>query len=56
MAIMIDEMKVPVLGVPMYAGTLSGAVRHVIETCLQHHGRFNLCVSATGAHGLVIWE
>jgi hypothetical protein len=32
MTIMID---VPVLGVPMYAGTLADAVRHVIETCLR---------------------
>jgi len=57
---MIDKMKPlgllrmnDLLGVSMYAGTLSSAVRHVVETCLQHHGRFNRYVSATGAHGLV---
>jgi hypothetical protein len=41
-----------VLGVPMYAGRLSGAVRHVIETCTNGK-KLNRCVSATGAHGLV---
>lgn len=31
----IDEMQVMVLGIPLYAGRLADAVKHVIETCLK---------------------
>jgi len=50
---MIEGNKVAILGVPMYAGPLAGAVRHVIEICLKEKDGANRCISATGAHGLV---
>lgn len=44
---------VPVLGIPLFAGRLEAACRQVIQLCLRPDRGEPLCVSATGAHGLI---
>jgi N-acetylglucosaminyldiphosphoundecaprenol N-acetyl-beta-D-mannosaminyltransferase len=43
---------VDVLGIPLHNGDISSAVNIVLEVC-KGIERKNLCISATGAHGLV---
>lgn len=45
--------SVNILGIPLYAGTLSSAVNLVINRCCEVSISKNLRISATGAHGLV---
>lgn len=45
--------SVSILNIPVFATTLSDAVRYVLDVCLSDSARINRCVSATGAHGLV---
>jgi N-acetylglucosaminyldiphosphoundecaprenol N-acetyl-beta-D-mannosaminyltransferase len=42
-----------VLEIPLYDQGMEAAVRHVIQTC-EEEEKSNRCVSATGAHGLII--
>ena len=42
-----------VLGIDLYDNTFFSSVSELIEICL-HDGKKNRCVSATGAHGLVV--
>lgn len=43
-----------VLEIPLYDQGMDHAVSHVIETCEGKQGQENRCVSATGAHGMII--
>lgn len=44
----------PILGIPMYDGSLDDAIAAIIETCLSPHvSRSSRLISLTGAHGLV---
>lgn len=43
--------KVEVLDVPLYGLNISSAVKHVIE--MVNSSKSNLCISATGAHGII---
>lgn len=42
-----------VLNVPLYAKNITSATEEVINACSNHQKR-NRCISATGAHGMVI--
>jgi N-acetylglucosaminyldiphosphoundecaprenol N-acetyl-beta-D-mannosaminyltransferase len=42
-----------VLDIPLYDQGMEAAVQHVIQTC-EKEDKTNRCVSATGAHGLII--
>lgn len=47
--------RVEIIGIPIYAGDIEGAVQIVLQTCRQPPAPPGpLCVSATGAHGLVL--
>lgn len=53
---MIEEIQQPeiqVLGIPLYAANIRSATAMVIENC-QDESASNYCISATGAHGLVM--
>jgi N-acetylglucosaminyldiphosphoundecaprenol N-acetyl-beta-D-mannosaminyltransferase len=52
---MLSRLNVHILGVPMYAGTLTDVSIHIVEQCRLDEKK-NLLVSATGAHGLVYAE
>lgn len=43
-----------VLGVPLFNGTIREAVTHLNAVCRSDSGRLNRCISATGAHGIVL--
>jgi N-acetylglucosaminyldiphosphoundecaprenol N-acetyl-beta-D-mannosaminyltransferase len=43
-----------VLEIPLYDQGMDHAVQHVLRTCVNGNERANRCVSATGAHGLII--
>jgi len=43
-----------VLNIPLYDDKLSSSVSSLITTCLKEEEKINRCVSATGAHGLVL--
>lgn len=44
----------PILGIPMYDGSLDEAIARIIETCLSSSApRSSRMISLTGAHGLV---
>jgi N-acetylglucosaminyldiphosphoundecaprenol N-acetyl-beta-D-mannosaminyltransferase len=43
-----------VLEIPLYDQGMDAAVRHVMETCSGKGEMENRCISATGAHGLII--
>lgn len=45
---------VSILGVPLFAGGMDDAVRLVIDACQASGDKKNRCISATGAHGIVI--
>jgi N-acetylglucosaminyldiphosphoundecaprenol N-acetyl-beta-D-mannosaminyltransferase len=45
---------VEVLDIPFFDLGLKEAVNHVITICNTQSGRSNRCISATGAHGLVL--
>jgi N-acetylglucosaminyldiphosphoundecaprenol N-acetyl-beta-D-mannosaminyltransferase len=45
---------VEVLDIPFFDLGLKEAVRHIITICNMQTGKSNRCISATGAHGLVI--
>lgn len=42
-----------VLEIPLYDQGMDSAVKHVIEVC-EGNSKTNRCISATGAHGLII--
>jgi N-acetylglucosaminyldiphosphoundecaprenol N-acetyl-beta-D-mannosaminyltransferase len=44
---------VEILGIPIYAGRLDAIATDVIARCASDSPRESLCISATGAHGLV---
>jgi N-acetylglucosaminyldiphosphoundecaprenol N-acetyl-beta-D-mannosaminyltransferase len=50
----VKKSRIPVIGIPLYSGTFSDAVDHVLETCVESKCKNNFCISATGAHGMVI--
>lgn len=43
-----------VLGVPLFAGTTQDAVDELVDICQSDSNRLNRCISATGAHGIVL--
>ena len=43
-----------VLEIPLYDQGMDHAVQHVLEVCDDGQNKINRCVSATGAHGLII--
>jgi len=45
---------IEVLGIPFYDLGLKEAVQHIITICNTQADKSNRCISATGAHGLVI--
>jgi N-acetylglucosaminyldiphosphoundecaprenol N-acetyl-beta-D-mannosaminyltransferase len=51
----VEKNKISVIGIPLYSGAFADAVNHVIETCSCTGNILlkNLCISATGAHGMV---
>jgi N-acetylglucosaminyldiphosphoundecaprenol N-acetyl-beta-D-mannosaminyltransferase len=44
---------IKVLGVPFYANNIQSAVTEVVTSCGDNYLPQNLCISASGAHGLV---
>lgn len=42
-----------VLNIPLYDQGMNAAIEHVLETC-KNSNKTNRCISATGAHGLII--
>jgi len=48
------NQQMNVLEIPLYDQGMESAVNHVIATCGTGNDRVNRCVSATGAHGLII--
>lgn len=48
-----SKQMVRVLNIPVYDGALFDAVTTVISSCSKAGTDHNLCISATGAHGLV---
>lgn len=45
--------KINVLGIPLYGKSIAEACDHIISVILSNSSKYNRCVSATGAHGLV---
>jgi N-acetylglucosaminyldiphosphoundecaprenol N-acetyl-beta-D-mannosaminyltransferase len=44
---------VDIMGIPVYSGTLDAITSDVIARCRSDRAKESLCISATGAHGLV---
>lgn len=45
---------IAILGVPIFCDSLDAAVEEVLRTCSSDAPKLNRCVSATGAHGIVV--
>jgi N-acetylglucosaminyldiphosphoundecaprenol N-acetyl-beta-D-mannosaminyltransferase len=50
---MIHPRSVEVIGIRLYSGTLLSAVDHVLDEVVKGAEPKNLCISATGAHGII---